>query len=143
MTLVRWTPRSNIMNDFDKIFNNLLDKDYSLQHSKPWNPSVDIEENETSFSLTADIPGMSKKDVSIELLDGVLTIKGERSELKQDEDDYFVIKERNSGSFCRSFKLPENVKEENIKASFKNGVLSMSIPKEEVVEPEARTIIIN
>jgi HSP20 family protein len=131
------------MNDFDKIFNNLLDKDYSLQHSKPWNPSVDIEENETSFSLTADIPGMSKKDVSIELLDGVLTIKGERSELKQDEDDYFVIKERNSGSFCRSFKLPENVKEENIKASFKNGVLSMSIPKEEVVEPEARTIIIN
>ena len=103
MTLVRWTPRSNIMNDFDKIFNNLLDKDYSLQHSKPWNPSVDIEENETSFSLTADIPGMSKKDVSIELLDGVLTIKGERSELKQDEDDYFVIKERNSGSFCRSF----------------------------------------
>ena len=143
MTLVRWTPRSNIMNDFDKIFNNLLDKDYSLQHSKPWNPSVDIEENETSFSLTADLPGMSKNDVSIELLDGVLTIKGERSELKQDEDDYFVIKERNSGSFCRSFKLPENVKEENIKASFKNGVLSMSIPKEEVVEPEARTIIIN
>ena len=143
MTLVRWTPRTNIMNDFDKMFNTLLDEDYSLHQSKHWNPSVDIEENETSFLLIADIPGMSKKDVSIEILDGVLTLKGDRNEVKQNEDDYFVLKERNTGSFCRSFKLPENVKEEDIKASFKNGVLSMSLPKEEVVEPEARTIKIN
>jgi len=131
------------MNDFDKMFNTLLNEDDSLHHSNHWNPSVDIAENETSFSLTADIPGMSKKDVSIEILDGVLTIKGERNDVKQNEDDYFVVKERNSGSFCRSFKLPENVEDENIKASFKNGVLSMSLPKEEVVEPEARTIKIN
>ncbi len=143
MTLVRWTPRTNIMNDFDKIFNNFLSEDYSIQHSKPWNPSVDIEENETSFSLTADIPGMSKKDVSIEILDGVLTIKGERNDLKQNEDDFFVVKERNTGSFCRSFKLPENVEDENMKASVKKGIVTISLPKEEVVEPEARTIKIN
>lgn len=143
MTLVKWTPRTNLLNEFDTMFQHLFDHESSLSRTSRWNPSIDIEENETAFILSADIPGLSKKDVSIEILDGVLTLKGERNEVKNNENDYYVFRERNTGSFCRSFKLPDNVEDENIKASFKNGVLTLTLPKMEVIEPEARTIKIN
>ncbi|MBT3300401.1 MAG: Hsp20/alpha crystallin family protein [Candidatus Marinimicrobia bacterium] len=142
MTLVKWKPRTELTNSFDQMFNHFFDNDYgvSLNH---WAPSVDVEENDKIFSLHADIPGLSKKDVSLEIHDGVLSIKGERKDKSEIENDTFHVRERQSGAFCRSFRLPENVEEDKINAKFKNGVLTIELPKSEIVQPETRTIKIS
>ena len=144
MTLVKWNPTRSVMTDFDRIFDSMFTNDlprFSMPES--WMPAVDVNETETEFLLSADIPGLDKKDVSIDIHDGVITIKGERAIDNEKSTDDYRIRERQLGSFNRSFRLPDNVNEVKVAAKFKNGVLKVTLPKTKEVIPEGRQIKIS
>ncbi|KAL8215244.1 hypothetical protein R6Q57_004693 [Mikania cordata] len=94
--------------------------------------------------LKADLPGMKKEEVKVEVEEGrVLQISGERSSEKEEKDDKWHRVERSSGKFVRRFKLPENVKVDEVKASMEDGVLTVTVPKHEVKKPEVKAIDIS
>jgi HSP20 family protein len=96
-----------------------------------WTPAVDIYETEDSFVVRADLPGVSKDDIQVEIKDNTLTLKGEKKfEEKVSRDNYIRV-ERAYGTFVRSFTLPQNVDADKIKAKYKEGVLELTIPKKE------------
>ena len=103
--------------------------------SRPWSPAVDILENEQELTLKADVPDMTEKDIAIQIENGTLTIKGERKfEKKDDKSGYHRI-ERSYGAFSRSFSLPDTVEAEKVNAAYKNGVLTVTLPKKELAKP--------
>ena len=102
-------------------------------------PSVDIVEEDKAYLVKADLPGVKPEDIKIELKSNVLTVSGERGlEKKEEGDDGYRRIEREYGSFTRAFPLPETAEGEQIDASYKDGVLTVTIPKR--AEPEARQI---
>lgn len=146
MTLVKWTPNPlSIFDEMNRMVRNVFNDDWNLPvyRDSIWNPAVDVKENEGSFVLTADIPGLTKKDVKISINNRVLNLHGERKEEKKNEDGKFYYRERHIGSFSRSFQLPETVNEDGIQASFRNGVLSIELPKLEESLPKDLEIKIN
>lgn len=104
-------------------------------------PSCDIIESNEHYKILLDLPGLTKKEINIGLKDQVLTVKGERADLLEDEETY-RRQERRSGVFSRSFALPENVNTAEINAHFRSGVLTISMPKSEVLN-DAQSIPIN
>ena len=105
-----------------------------------WNPVVDVYETEDHFVIKADLPGIDKKDIALDVNAGVLTLKGERQmdEDVRKENSYF--RERVHRRFERAFKLPNHVDTEKITADYKDGVLKIEIPKPEVIKPKQITI---
>lgn len=100
-----------------------------------WMPAVDIKEEQDKYVVIADIPGVNPKDVELSFENGVLTMRGHRETTKTDESEGFKRVERVSGSFCREFALPNIVDASGIKASGKDGVLRIEIPKQEKAKP--------
>ena len=146
MTLVKWTPRpTSILNDMDKMISNVFENDWNfpVRSKTNWSPPVDVKETDDSFTLTADIPGLTKKEVSVNVSDGIVSISGERKFENEKESDNYHYRERQYGSFLRTFNLPETVNEEKITANFKNGILSIELPKQEVALPKERQIKIS
>ncbi len=144
MTLVKWNPTRSLMTDFDRIFDGIFSHDWpSFSNRESEMPAVDVTETETEFLLSADMPGLDKKDVSIDIHDGVITIKGESAIDNEKSTDDYRIRERQLGSFNRSFRLPDNVNEVKVAAKFKNGVLKITLPKAKEVLPEGRRIKIS
>lgn len=101
-----------------------------------WHPAVDVVEKEEEFLLTAELPGMKREDVQLELEGDVLRIRGEKEETREEEEEKgersYRISERSYGSFSRTFTLPRTVDPEEIRAEFRNGVLEVHLPKQEV-----------
>ncbi|HPN84323.1 MAG TPA: Hsp20/alpha crystallin family protein [Victivallales bacterium] len=95
------------------------------------NPSFEVAETDTEFNVTAELPGLTEKDVEINLEENILTIKGEKKEEKNEKKKNYHLYERRYGSFQRSFSLPQNSDADKINASVKNGVLEIKIPKKE------------
>ena len=146
MTLIKWTHRPvSIFDGMDRMISNVFDNDWNFQvkSNKNWSPSIDIKESNDSFTLTADIPGLTKKDVKVNISDNVLTISGERVATKTEDSESFHYRERNFGTFKRSFNLPDTVIEDDVKANFKNGILTIDLPKHEVILPKEREVKIN
>ena len=144
MTLVKWNPTRSLITDFDRIFDSMFTHDSQrLSLAQSCMPAVDVTETETEFLLSADMPGLDKKDMSIDIHDGVITIKGESAIDNEKSTDDYRIRERQLGSFNRSFRLPDNVNEVKVAAKFKNGVLKITLPKAKEVLPEGRRIKIS
>ena len=146
MTLVKWTPRrKSIFEDMDNIVRNAFNDDWNFpgRDLRQWTPEVDVEEKDNHYIITADIPGLTKKDVKVNITNDILTISGERKTVNDSEKDHYHYRERQYGSFSRSFNLPETVKEDDVSASFKNGILEITLPKHEEVLPEEREIKIS
>jgi HSP20 family protein len=99
-----------------------------------WLPVVDIEENKDAYLVKAELPGVKKEDVSVNIDNGVLTIKGEKKSEIKDKKQHRV--ECSYGSFVRSFTLPQTVKAEKVEAEYKNGILNLTIPKSEEAKPK-------
>ena len=146
MELVRWNPHRGMLNlndRFGSLFGNFLYP--SLRHGnweadRDWNPVVDIYEAEGSYVITAEIPGVDKKDIAIDVEDRVLTLRGERSAGSEADEDSYYRRERWHGKFERSFSLPADVDADKIDASFKDGVLKLEIPKPEERKPKQITV---
>jgi HSP20 family protein len=103
-------------------------------------PSVDVCETDNSYEITAELPGMSEKDIELTLTENVLTLKGEKKEEREEKKKDYYLSERSYGSFQRSFTMPSDANAEKITTSFKNGVLSISIPKSEEAKAKTRKI---
>jgi HSP20 family protein len=137
MAITLWKNRgpfegiSSFMGDVDTLFD--FDRWFDFGVRQPsmegiWKPAVDIEEKNGKYLLTADLPGVKKEDIHVELHDGYLTLKGERKEEHEEKKKGFYRTERVYGSFERSFRVPEGVTEKDIKAKHHDGVLELSIP---------------
>lgn len=140
--LIRWTPqtdlfRSRMSRFFDQAFDEFLSPLAGSEElsSRGWLPPVDIRETDEALTLHAEIPGLTKDDVNITLENNVLTISGERKFEKDAKKDNYHRIERAYGAFSRSFSLPANVRTDQVRASFKDGVLTVSLPKAEEAKP--------
>ena len=121
---------------FDDTIRTLYPTDGEELEKGTWAPAVDIYETNDSFVVSADLPGLNKDEIQIDLKDNTLTLKGEKKfEEKVSKDNYIRV-ERAYGSFVRSFTLPQNVDPEKIKAKYKEGVLEVTIPKREEAKPK-------
>jgi HSP20 family protein len=98
-------------------------------------PAVDVVETEDDYQITADLPGVDQKDVDVTLADNVLTIKGEKREEKKTENSKVYRKENWEGGFQRTLSLPKGVDQKKIEASMENGILTITLPKQEEVKP--------
>ena len=103
-----------------------------------WSPSMDVSETDTQFVATVELAGAKKEDVHVEVEDGVLTIRGEKKSEREEHDEQRRYTERCYGAFSRSFTLPSNANDQEIKASFNEGVLKVEIAKRD--EPKAKTV---
>jgi len=92
-------------------------------------PAVDVAETDKAYEITAELPGLDEKNVEVKVANGILTIKGEKQEEKEEKKKDYYMRERTFGSFQRSFEVPEGVDGDKIEASFKKGVLSVTLPK--------------
>ena len=101
-----------------------------------WAPAVDVSETEAELVIRAELPGLSQKNIELNLQDNVLTLKGEKQQEQKEEKENFHRVERSYGSFSRSFTLPVNVNAEAVQATFKNGVLEITMPKAEEAKPQ-------
>ncbi len=133
MTLVKFNPFKELETLSERmrsLFDDLPTA-FNWDFTSNFYPRVDISEDENKVYITAEIPGVDKKDVKVTLQDNVLTIEGEKkSEVKDEKKNYYRI-ERTYGSFCRSFSLPAEVDPDKIKAKFDNGVLTIEAEKKE------------
>jgi HSP20 family protein len=109
---------------FDFPFHN-LQEDMDIA----WSPRLDVSETENGLEIVADLPGMEKKDIKVSLEDNLLTIQGERKEEKESKDKQYHTIERRSGSFYRALRLPVEVEKDKVEAAFKEGVLTLRLPK--------------
>ncbi len=118
---------------YSPFLSNLFDDDFFpvLSNRTSSMPAVNIKENDKNFFLELAVPGMDKKDLKIDISDDVLTISSENKSEVEEEKDGYKRKEFSYSSFCRSFYIPENVNREKIGASYKDGILSVELPKQE------------
>lgn len=132
MTLIRYN-RSNddlMSRRFSDIMDDFFSEAVNIRRDN-FTPSIDVSETDNQFLISAELPGMKKEDISIDLESGRLTISGERSFQKEEKGKKFHRVETQYGSFNRSFQLPDNVDEESIEASYEDGLLNISIDKDE------------
>ena len=103
-------------------------------------PAVDVAETEKTYEITAELPGLDEKNIDVKVADGILTIKGEKQEEKEEKKKDYHLSERSYGMFQRSFRVPENVDPEKIEASFRKGVLAVTLPKKADAQTSAKKI---
>ncbi len=144
MSLVRWNPYA----EFDSMLNRMMPPAFINRPRLPveggvaWAPSADISETEKEFCIRAELPAVKKEDVTVTLDDGVITIKGERRQEKEVKEQKFHQMETFFGSFERRFGLPENVNAEGVRCDYKDGMLSIHLPKTEVKKPAPKHITV-
>jgi len=148
MTIVRWNPRRDMLglrDEMDQIFGNFFGwpKRYVERNELGWTPRVNVRELDDKFMLTAEIPGMAKDDIKVEVQDHQLMITGEKK-LQDDKNgkDYHVC-EICYGKFERTFTLPDNVDTKKIDAEYKDGILNLAIPKTEEAKPKEIKVKVN
>ena len=135
--LIRYNRPTTLNSLIDDLFNNsIFERSDRVLDTNTW-PSVDIAESNDHYTIHADLPGMDKKDISVTIENGTLTISGEkRKEKKEKEDGKFYHYERSYGAFKRSFNLPDDVNAEDIEASYQNGVLELALKKTKKTRPK-------
>ncbi len=132
-SLVRYAPRSlDLLDDFDRIFNSVFDVHADEVVERP---SVDIRETEDRYILEAELPGHTEKDVDIKLDDSLLTISAKKDEKSEEKRNGYILRERRTRSFNRSFVLPRDVDRDRIEANFANGLLTIELHKSEEAKP--------
>jgi HSP20 family protein len=138
MSLVRYTP----FTDFEgfpngmRLFQDSLNRLFAEPNAhRPWVPPVDIQETDHELVVKADVPDMEMKDIDVRMENGTLTLRGERKFEAQKTEGGWHRVERSYGTFERVFSLPDTVNPEGVKADYKSGVLTVTLPKKEVAKP--------
>ena len=145
MQLVRWNPmrhRFDLSNQIDRMFEGFFSPSCKGANESDWhwNPAVDIYDDENQIVVKAELPGVDKKDINVSVEGRVLTLRGERNEEREVDDERFHRRERVSGKFERVFRLATDVDSNQIRADYKDGVLTVVIPKPEAKKPKQVTI---
>lgn len=142
MTLVKYEPNRNVV-PFSKAISSIFDEFFSNSPLGNFDlpivnirPSVDIMEEDDKVTLKADMPGLDKNDIKVVVSDGLLTIEGNRNESREEKGRGFARTERFMGTFSRSFNLPAWADGSKVSADYKNGVLTVTIPKTEQARPK-------
>jgi HSP20 family protein len=145
MTLVRWDPLAEMQEMADR-FNRQFGRPTAARPAEPgnekltvpdWAPAVDVAETPQEYLIDVELPQVGKDDVKVSVADGVVCIEGERKRGKGEKDRKYHRVERAYGCFTRSFTLPDDVDEEKLRADFREGVLSVHLPKSEKAKPRA------
>ena len=154
MTLIKFNPMRDLVDferEFSKMFNSFENR-FGISRSKDdkneyenaiWMPLTDIFEDKDKYTLKLDLPGIKKEAVKISFVDGKLSVSGERVQESEHKDSKCHRIERSFGRYYRSFNLPENVQTDKINAEFKEGQLTISVPKAEEVKPKEIEIKVN
>ena len=144
MTMIKYRPfpveLDNPMRFLEDAMNQFLDQPAG---AKPWTPAVDVFENENEVVLKADLPDVDQKDIEVKLENGTLTLKGERKFEKTEDQKGYRRLERSYGNFVRYFTVPETVNPESVKAEYKNGVLTVRLPKKEAAKPKTIQVTVS
>lgn len=145
MSLIRYTPFADV-EAFPaglRVFQDTVNRLFAEPNGRPWVPPVDIKETENELIVKADIPDVEMKNIDVKLENGSLTLRGERKfEAKKDEGRWHRV-ERSYGAFERVFTVPDTVNPEGVKADYKNGTLTITLPKKEVAKPRQIKIEVN
>jgi len=141
MAVVRWDPFRDLGMIQDRMNRLFEDAGRGWRTDEPsatttWSPAVDIFETEGEIVVKAELPGMDRKDITLNLEKNVLTLKGERRFEKETKDDNYHRIERSYGTFSRAFSIPATVDEKKIRADYKDGVLKIVLPKKEQSKPK-------
>jgi len=152
-----WRPLVNLRREIDRLFDELdsgiwrspfrrsmFDLRPIGQRELTWTmaPAMDVAETDAAYEITAELPGMDEKNVEVKLADGILTIKGEKHEEKEEKKKDYYLSERSFGSFQRSFQVPDSVDADKIDAGFKKGVLTVTLPKSAEAQKSAKKIAV-
>ena len=147
MNLVRWNPfrdMSILQNQMNRLFEDALHAwPTDSDGTSAWSPAADIYETDNDLVLQADLPGIDPKQIDVRVENNVLTIRGERGFEPKVERENFHRVERSYGGFQRVFDVPETVEIEGVKADYKNGVLTVVLPKKEVAKPKQIKVQVN
>jgi HSP20 family protein len=141
-----WRPFASLRQEIDRLFNDFdpwrLPSPRAFFAAQPdlFGAAVDIVEKDKAFEVTAELPGMSEKDVQVEIVNGSLRIQGEKKEEKEERRKDYYLSERRYGSFERRFPIPDGVDVDKIDASFKQGVLTVTLPKTVEAQKPAKAI---
>lgn len=129
---------SDLGSDFDQLMAGFFRPVSASNELSDWRPAADVRETDEAFAVEAELPGMKKEDVSVTFEDGTLTISGERKYEEESNGTNLRRMERAYGSFSRSFRLPREIDAEGVVANFRDGILTVTVPKTETAKP--RTI---
>ena len=141
MAIVRWEPFRDLVTaqrDLDRLFRDAFSSQLGETElsTRSWAPPVDIYETEDAIVLKAELPGVDPKDVDVRVEDNTLYLKGERKFEKEVKEQNYHRVERSYGSFARSFSLPNSISTDKVKAEFKDGMLTLTMPKREEAKPK-------
>jgi HSP20 family protein len=118
--------------DMDRLWESFFERGgRRAEDEGEWLPSLDVAETKNEIVVKAEVPGLDPKDIDISLSDGLLTIKGEKKQEREEKEEDYHLVERSYGTFTRSIRLPKEVQRDKINASYKNGVLKVVLPKSE------------
>jgi HSP20 family protein len=133
--LMPWTGKTSLRKEMDRLFDRFLEGAWpEMPTLGEWEPTVDVSETKDAVIVKAELPGVEQKDIAVSLQDGVLTIKGEKEAEKEEKDKRYHRVERSYGAFFRSMRLPAAVDAGKVTATFKDGVVTITLPK----APEAK-----
>jgi HSP20 family protein len=142
-------PFADMRAEMDRVFDAFLGRNFLGRPSLPSVPAptlvapdIDIRESEKEITLEAELPGIDEKDVAVVVKNGVLSLKGEKKVERDEKKDAWHLSERSYGAFERTFRLPDGIDEDNIKASFEKGVLRIAMPKIPEKTPAEKKIAI-
>jgi HSP20 family protein len=139
-----WSERSVFPNLFDEFFTEWPFRSaFHETGARSWTPAVDILEKDGNLILRAELPGVNEKEIDLKLDGNVLTLRGERKLEDEQESNNYHRRERVYGSFSRSFTLPDSVDRDQIKADYKSGVLTVTIPQKPEVKPREIPVSVN
>jgi HSP20 family protein len=134
MNLIRYSPNAlDLLDNVSTWFDDMLTEPV-FGHSGV--PAVDVKETDSEFLMEVELPGLSEKDVEVKLDNNLLTISSSKEDKKEEKKNGYIMRERRSSSFARSFVLPEGIDREKISAEFKNGILNLSFPKTPAAKPK-------
>jgi HSP20 family protein len=141
MAVVKWDPFRDLLSIQDRmnrLFEQTLSRSRAEEGMAPstWTPAVDIYETPEAIMLQADLPGLRREDIDIQIQDNTLALRGERRFAKDVREENYLRIERAYGAFQRSFTLPATIQQENIRAVFRDGILELTLPKAEEAKPK-------
>ncbi len=133
--LIPWRPfreLERMRREMDRIWDSFFERrPVRAEEEAEWLPTLDVSETKDNYVVKAELPGIDPKDIDISLMNDILTIKGEKKQEKEEKEENYHLIERTYGSFTRGIRLPGQVQSDKINASFKNGVLKVTLPKTE------------